>query len=197
MFRYRLVGAPMFPRGAYFSTVVTERRQPIRIHADIRLALCKAIALERKMLPFRIDGWALLLNHLHVIWILDDADSPCWRLIKHHAPVSAAPRPSDRAACREAVWHFLAASLLGASDPRRAGFLPASRLSARQFAEAWPGRAGRRLVVVQFSSLGEAGVYPADWVGVGSDGGAGRAGEARAALATRREGRQVAPALPL
>jgi putative transposase len=73
------------PGGTYFFTVVTEQRQRILTHPDIRQALRHAINVVRKDMPFQIHGWVLLPDHLHAIWTLpkDDADfSKRWRLIK-------------------------------------------------------------------------------------------------------------------
>jgi hypothetical protein len=55
------------PGGIYFFTAVIERRQPILIHADVRTVLRKAIVLMPETLPFHIDGWILLADHLHAI----------------------------------------------------------------------------------------------------------------------------------
>ncbi|MBB3104670.1 REP-associated tyrosine transposase [Azomonas macrocytogenes] len=75
------------PGGTYFFTVVTERRQPILNNADIRQALREAIVLVRETLPFRIDGWVLLPDHLHAMWTLPEGDadfSSRWQRIKRH-----------------------------------------------------------------------------------------------------------------
>lgn len=75
------------PGGIYFFTLVTERRQPILTHPDIRQALREAIQTVRLTQPFVIDSWVLLPDHLHAIWRLPpgDADfSNRWRLIKRH-----------------------------------------------------------------------------------------------------------------
>lgn len=82
MSRYRRTRVP---GGCYFFTVVTERRQPILTCPDTRQALREAIVEVRDHLPFRIDGWVLLPDHLHAIWTLPDGDadySTRWRLIK-------------------------------------------------------------------------------------------------------------------
>ncbi|MGL4315877.1 MAG: REP-associated tyrosine transposase [Pseudomonas sp.] len=75
------------PGGSYFFTVVTARRQPTLTNTDIRSALREGISLVRQALPFRIDGWVLLPDHLHAIWTLPEGDSDFstrWRLIKRH-----------------------------------------------------------------------------------------------------------------
>jgi putative transposase len=84
MSRYRRAN---IPGGTYFFTVVSERRQRILTGPDIRAALRTAVQRVRQRLPFVIDGWVLLPDHLHTVWTLppDDADfSTRWRLIKSH-----------------------------------------------------------------------------------------------------------------
>ena len=70
--------------GSYFFTVNTLPRQPFLVEADARAALHEAIATVRTTLPFAIDAWVLLLDHLHCLWTLPlgDADfATRWRLI--------------------------------------------------------------------------------------------------------------------
>src|SRR5690606_28188629 len=89
------------PGGCYFFTVVTERRQPILTHPDIRLALREAILEVRASQPFRIDGWVLLPDHMHAIWSLPpgDADfSNRWRRIKRHVTHQCGP-PTSGPSC--------------------------------------------------------------------------------------------------
>lgn len=91
MSRYRRAAVP---GGSYFFTVVTERRQPILIDPAVRLALREAIVSVRQTLPFSIDGWVLLPDHLHAIWTLPDGDadfSNHWRLIKRHVTQVCGP----------------------------------------------------------------------------------------------------------
>ncbi|WP_068830932.1 REP-associated tyrosine transposase [Pseudomonas sp. BMS12] len=82
MSRYRRAAVP---GGSYFFTVVTERRQRLLTHPEVRLALREAIESVRVARPFRIDGWVLLPDHLHAIWTLPEGDADFatrWRLIK-------------------------------------------------------------------------------------------------------------------
>ena len=75
------------PGGTYFFTVVTEGRRPILTNTDVRLALRDAINTVRENMPFQIDGWVLMPDHMHTIWTLPpgDADFPGrWRRIKAH-----------------------------------------------------------------------------------------------------------------
>ena len=84
MSRYRrsLAGGATF-----FFTVNTYRRRNILTHPDVRLALRNGIEHVRERMPFTIDAWVLLPNHLHAIWTLTAGDADYalrWRLIKTH-----------------------------------------------------------------------------------------------------------------
>ena len=71
----------------YFFTVVAYRRQAILCHPHIREALRLAIMHVRETLPFTVDAWVLLPDHLHAIWTLPEHDadfSKRWSLIKRH-----------------------------------------------------------------------------------------------------------------
>ena len=74
-------------RGIYFFTVNAYRRQPILTDVLIRQALREGIDRARQTLPFKIEAWELLPDHLHCIWTLppDDANfSARWAIIKRH-----------------------------------------------------------------------------------------------------------------
>jgi len=69
----------------YFFTVVTCNRQEILCKPQSRNALRDAIEAVRALLPFRIDAWVLLPDHLHCIWTLPEGDadfSKRWGTIK-------------------------------------------------------------------------------------------------------------------
>jgi len=71
--------------GTYFFTVVTFGRQPILTHDHVRAALREAIQEVRQSLPFSIEAWVLLPDHLHTIWTLpedDDNFGSRWAVIK-------------------------------------------------------------------------------------------------------------------
>ena len=71
--------------GCYFFTVVTYKRNPILTHPDVRNALRKAIIDVRQSMPFVIDAWVLLPDHLHCVWTLpqgDDDYSARWSRVK-------------------------------------------------------------------------------------------------------------------
>lgn len=63
----------------------TLRRQPFLVDADVRAALREAIESVRTTLPFAIDAWVLLPDHLHCLWTLPPGDADFatrWKLIK-------------------------------------------------------------------------------------------------------------------
>jgi putative transposase len=73
--------------GTYFFTVITYRRRPILTEPAVRMALREAISVARAQLPFIVDAWVLLPDHLHCIWTLPPGDANFglrWALIKRH-----------------------------------------------------------------------------------------------------------------
>jgi len=73
------------PGGSYFFTVVTEGRAPILCTDRARPLLRHAIHEARKRLPFKIDAFVLLPDHLHAIWNLPVGNndySKRWSMIK-------------------------------------------------------------------------------------------------------------------
>lgn len=71
--------------GTYFFTVVTYRRLPVLIKEQVRAALREGIQEVRESLPFIIEAWVLLPDHLHTIWTLpenDDNFASRWGVIK-------------------------------------------------------------------------------------------------------------------
>ena len=73
------------PGGTYFFTVVTYNRHKILCKPQSRMALRNAIEEVRDLLPFHIDAWVLLPDHLHCIWTLPEGDadfSKRWGMIK-------------------------------------------------------------------------------------------------------------------
>ncbi|SFB64255.1 REP-associated tyrosine transposase [Azotobacter beijerinckii] len=166
------------PGGTYFFTVVTERRQPILIHADVRLALREAIVLVRETLPFRIDGWVLLPDHLHALWTLPEGDadfSTRWRLIKRHVTRTCGPaytRPdhlTERRAAKHCgtLWQhrFWEHLIRDERDFRHhLDYLHGNPLKhglVERVAD-WPWSS--------FHRWARQGAYPADWAGAGNDG---------------------------
>jgi len=69
----------------FFFTVVTNQRRPILTTEIVRKALRQGIQRARQTLPFKIEAWVLLPDHLHAIWTLpadDDNYSSRWAIIK-------------------------------------------------------------------------------------------------------------------
>ena len=69
----------------YFFTVVTFNRQPILCLKESRRTLRKIINETRSSMPFNIDAWVLMPDHLHCIWTLPQGDidySKRWGQIK-------------------------------------------------------------------------------------------------------------------
>ena len=73
--------------GTYFFTVATHRRLPMLTGENVRQALREGILRARQTLPFSIEAWVLLPDHLHTIWTLPAGDanfSARWAIIKRH-----------------------------------------------------------------------------------------------------------------
>ncbi len=73
------------PGASYFFTLVSYRRQPILCDPPIREALRIAINAVRAKLPFVVDAWVLMPDHLHCLWTLPTGDNDYprrWSLIK-------------------------------------------------------------------------------------------------------------------
>jgi putative transposase len=71
--------------GTYFFTLITHLRRPILTNEVVRLSWRKGIQRARQTLPFQIDAWVLLPDHLHAIWTLppeDDNYAARWAIIK-------------------------------------------------------------------------------------------------------------------
>jgi putative transposase len=71
--------------GTYFFTVVSQGRRPILTHAEVRQAIREGISLVRQTMPFTIEAWVLLPDHLHTIWTLPENDAKYavrWAVIK-------------------------------------------------------------------------------------------------------------------
>ena len=87
--------------GTFFFTVVTYQRQNILLDEPVRQALRFAVHETRKILPFHIDAWVLLPDHLHCVWTLPDGEenySLRWSLIKQSVSRRCATAYGDKAA---------------------------------------------------------------------------------------------------
>jgi len=78
----------------YFFTVVTYQRQRFLCEGNVRKALRNGIRDVQTTLPFTIDAWVLLPDHLHCIWTLppDDANfGTRWAMIKRFVTKRCGP----------------------------------------------------------------------------------------------------------
>ena len=163
------------PAGTYFFTVVTYRRQKILCEEYIRTALRQAIDETRAVLPFNIDGWVLLPDHLHCIWTMpeDDADiGKRWGMIKRLVSKRCAASLSGdqgrscsrRRRGESAVWQrrFWEHLIRDETDYRRhMDYLHYNPIKHRlvNSVNEWPYSTFHRYV--------RSGVYPLDWGGIG------------------------------
>ena len=73
--------------GTYFFTAVTHQRRRILSSRPARECLREAFKLVRQQWPFEVVAVALLPDHLHTIWSLQEGDadySLCWQKLKEH-----------------------------------------------------------------------------------------------------------------
>ena len=99
------------PGGCYFFTVNLLQRFPNELltqNIDILRASVKKV---KTRLPFHIDAWVVLPDHMHCIWTLPKGDqnfATWWRLIKTHF-VKAIPKVERHSIIRikrgeRAIW---------------------------------------------------------------------------------------------
>ncbi len=98
------------PGGCYFFTVVLADRKSDLLVRQID-HLRDAVRKTRQRLPFHIDAWAVLPDHLHCVWTLPEGDanySTRWQSIKtgfsRQVP-HGEPRSASRVAKKErGIW---------------------------------------------------------------------------------------------
>ncbi|KAF7600152.1 MAG: transposase [Candidatus Dactylopiibacterium carminicum] len=168
--RYR---RSLTPGATFFFTVVTHRRQRILTDEPVRIALREAIGHARTRLPFHIDAWVLLPDHLHCIWTLPPGDAAFghrWGWIKRRVTHALAARyeraewrNASRIARREStIWqrrfweHQIRDDADYAAHMDYLHFNPVKHGHAKRVAD-WPYSTFHRLVL--------KGEYPADWGG--------------------------------
>lgn len=159
--------------GMYFFTVVTRRRRPVLTETPARSALRTAIQQARTTLPFVIEAWVLMPDHLHCIWTLPrgDMNYPArWAIIKRHVSramgdnESALTEGSRQKRGEHGFWQrrFWEHLIRNEEDLRRhldyIHWNPVKHGCARTVAE-WPYSSFHRYV--------RDGVYEADWGGAG------------------------------
>jgi putative transposase len=104
---------PWVTGGTYFFTVITHKRRQVLTTEAVRVALRRAVNQARTTLPFKIDAWVLLPDHLHCVWTLpsqDDNFAAHWAIIKRRvgrecgALVGALPGISRSRRNEQAFW---------------------------------------------------------------------------------------------
>jgi putative transposase len=159
--------------GTFFFTVVTFRRQPILTAEAVRQALREGIHRARQSLPFKIEAWVLLPNHLHAIWTLPPEDNNYaarWAIIKREVSkccgrqFSIPENLSDSKQKRQesGIWQrrFWEHQIRDDLDfQRHMNYLhwnPVKHGYVRKLAD-WP--------FSSFHRLAAEGIYPPDWGG--------------------------------
>ena len=155
------------PGGTYFFTVNLRDR-----HADLLVtqieALRNAVRDTSRLMPFHIDAWVVLPEHMHCLWTLPegDADFPNrWRTIKtafsKSLPRTATTtpanlRPGERGIWQRRYWeHTIRDERDYAAHMDYIHFNPVKHGLAQHPAE-WKYSTFRRCV--------SQGIYPVNWV---------------------------------
>jgi putative transposase len=159
------------PGATYFFTVnLRDRRSDLLVtHID---ALRGAVREVRRILPFHIDGWVVLPDHMHCLWTLPEGDSDFperWRRIKaaftqalpeaEKSPVKR--RTGDRGIWQRGYWeHTIRDERDYAAHMDYIHFNPVKHGVAESPGD-WPFSSFRRCV--------EKDLYPKAWLGGGAE----------------------------
>jgi putative transposase len=169
--------------GVYFFTVITYDRQAVLLEEAVRAALRQGIENARRTLPFEIEAWVLLPDHLHCLWTLPPEDhnfSARWAIIKRqvsrdcslpHQPMlsQSRQRRNESGFWQRRFWEHL---IRDETDFRHhmdyIHWNPVKHGYVKQVAD-WPYSTFHRHV--------RRGWYPPDWGGAGVDAMKGEFGE--------------------
>jgi len=163
--------------GSYFFTVVTFGRRPFLIDDQVRSALRQGIQEVRQSLPFSIDAWILLPDHLHAIWTLpenDDNFGSRWAVIKRAVSRQCGYLPGNDGPINESsarrgesyIWqrrfwdHLIRDDLDFQSHLDYLHWNPVKHGYVKRVID-WPYSTFHRLV--------NQGLYPPDWGGINED----------------------------
>jgi putative transposase len=156
------------PGATYFFTVnLLDRRSDLLVtHID---ALRCAVRRVRRRVPFHIDAWVVLPDHMHCLWTLPEGDSDFprrWWAIKVGFSKSLPDiedqsggqlRAGERGIWQRRYWeHTIRDDRDYAAHMDYTHFNPVKHGLAETVAD-WPFSSFRRCVA--------AGLYPADWLG--------------------------------
>jgi putative transposase len=179
--------------GTYFFTVTLLDR-PSCLLVDEVAALRGVVGEVGRVMPFHVDAWVVLPEHMHCVWTLPEGDarySELWARIKSgFSRLSVRPEfvSARRRAKRErAVWgrRFWEHTVRDEADYARC--VDYTHFNPFKWAgDAWVGWVRRGLAVFVVSVVRGAGVYAAAWV-------MGRTGPGRGIRLSRCRVRETRP----
>jgi putative transposase len=97
----------LIPGATYFFTVVTGRRKPILASPDAVQTLRESVAVVRHAMPFAMEAWVVLPDHMHAIWTLPDGDADYprrWGRIKAEFTRRCGIAHASAPSCDSGVW---------------------------------------------------------------------------------------------
>ena len=158
--RARIEGA------TWFFTVITARRQRFLADEHAISILHQSVLATLQRMPFRIDAWVILPDHMHAIWTLPAGDkdfSTRWGLIKagfsrkSNLPHASAPR-RDGGLWQPRFWeHKIRDTRDYHAHMDYAHYNPVKHGLVTRVKD-WPHSSFHRAV--------REGIYSADWGGV-------------------------------
>ena len=161
--RYRRARAP---GASYFFTVTLHDRKSDLLVREIDL-LRECVRRTKARLPFDIDAWVVLPEHMHCVWTLPPGDANYalrWQLIKHgfssrlpkNEPISSRrQRRRERGIWQRRYWeHLIRDERDYARHIDYIHYNPIKHGHVTHLAD-WPYSSFHRAVA--------AGIYPADW----------------------------------
>jgi putative transposase len=152
--------------------VATQSRRPILTLDEVRLSLREGIDEVRQSMPFNIEAWVLLPDHLHTIWTLPEKDANYgsrWAIIKRHVTrrcdhlFRTQDTESKKKRREGGIWQrrFWEHTIRNENDFQRhmdyIHWNPVKHGYVQRLLD-WPYSTLHKLVA--------AGVYPANWGGV-------------------------------
>ncbi|GHU18407.1 transposase [Betaproteobacteria bacterium] len=157
--RHRVLG------GTYFFTVnlLCRNSRLLTTHIDV---LREAVGVARQRLPFHIDAWGVLPDHMHCVWTLpvgDDNYSARWKIIKivfaRQIPKVESLSPIRKKRGERALWQrrFWEHTIRDDRDYAAHVYVNPLKHGLVKRVVDWPYSSFHRDV--------RRGLYPADWAG--------------------------------
>lgn len=146
------------PGGTFFFTLVSAARRPILTERAVRIALRSAIRQTRNEIPFTIDAWVLMPDHIHCMLALQEEHSDYSKIIgKIKARTSKLLNGVQKPLWQRRFWEHM---IRNQEDWRRhmdyIHYNPVKHGWVSRV-DDWPYSTFHRWV--------EAGFYPRDWGG--------------------------------